>query len=521
MAKQELLATIRDHYRCSSKKDKTRILDEFIAITGHHRKHGIRLLGKLDNRKDTTHSVRGRRIYDEAVRETVIVIWEAADRICGKRLKAALPHLVDSMERHGHLALDPEIRDRLLAASAATLDRLLKPIRPTAESRRRRRRRQSMGKRIPVRTYNDWNGPPPGFLEIDLVLHCGGPLSGSFIHSLVATDICTGWTEAVPLLAKEQSLIVEGLEAIGQRLPFRIRGIDSDNDSAFINETLIRYCVDRGIEFTRSRAYRSNNQAWIEQKNGSVVRRFVGHDRYSGQVAGQTMAHLYGALRRYVNFFQPSFKLIDKTWDGATTVKRYSPPTTPCDRLIQHDATSDEMRAVLNEYRARLDPVLLLHTIREAQSALAALVPLNSGPHLGARAWNAFWPGCPTGGVRSKSKSKENCGESAAHLANAARSLRRGVVRRAGVVAGRSGRQRGGTAVPAARNGPDRFSRAHLRTLQRTVQEWRGIMAKKLVYATAGEPMAEPAAMPELGLVGGTPGATVSVTFLNQATGPQ
>ena len=274
-------------------------------MTGHHRKHGIRLLGKPDDDADATCSVGGRRIYDEAVRETVIVIWEAADRICGERLKAALPHLVESMERHGHLALDPEVRERLLAASVATLDRLLKPIRPTAGSRRKRRRRQSLGKRIPVRTYNDWNGPPPGFLEIDLVAHCGGPLSGSFIHSLVATDICTGWTEAVPLLAREQSLIVEGLEAVGQRLSFRIRGIDSDNDGAFINETLIKYCVDRGIEFTRSRAYRSNDQAWIEQKNGSVVRRFVGHDRYSGQVAGQTMAHLYEAVRRYVNFFPP------------------------------------------------------------------------------------------------------------------------------------------------------------------------------------------------------------------------
>ena len=125
MAKQELLDTIRDRYRSSTKKDKSRILDEFIAVTGHHRKHGIRLLGNLDDRKDTTHSVQGRRIYDEAVREAVIVIWEAADRICGKRLKAALPHLVDSMERHGHLALDREVRDRLLAASAATLDRLL------------------------------------------------------------------------------------------------------------------------------------------------------------------------------------------------------------------------------------------------------------------------------------------------------------------------------------------------------------------------------------------------------------
>ena len=131
-----------------------------------------------------------------------------------------------------------------------------------------------MGSRVPVRTYNDWNGPPPGFLEIDLVVHSGGPVSGSFIHSLVATDVCTGWTEAVPLLAKEQSLIVEGLEAIGQRLPFPVRGVDSDNDGAFINETLIGYCADHGIEFTRSRAYRSNYQAWIEQKNGSVVRRF-------------------------------------------------------------------------------------------------------------------------------------------------------------------------------------------------------------------------------------------------------
>ena len=224
MAKTELLATIRDRYRSSSRKEKSRILDEFIAVTGHHRKHGIRLLGKPDDDEDATCSVGGRRIYDEAVRAAVIVIWEAADRICGKRLKAALPHLVESMERHGHLALDPEVRERLLVASAATLYRLLKPIRPTAGSRRKRRRRQSMGKRIPVRTYNDWNGPPPGFLEIDLVAHCGGPLSGSFIHSLVTTDICTGWTEAVPLLAREQSLIVEGLGGIGQRLPFRIRG---------------------------------------------------------------------------------------------------------------------------------------------------------------------------------------------------------------------------------------------------------------------------------------------------------
>ncbi len=271
MAKQELVATIRDRYRQSSEEDKGRILDEFTAITGHHRQHGIRLLSETADNQGK--QVVGRRISDEAVREAVIVVWEASDRICGKRLKAALPNLVNSMERHGHLSLDPLVREHLLSASAATLDRLLKPIRPTAGSRRRPKRRPYLRSQVPVRTYNDWNWPPPGFLEIDLVTHCGGTLSGSFIHSLVATDIGTGWTEAVPLPAREQSPVVEGLEAIAGQLPFPVLGIDSDNDSVFINQTLIRYCADRGIEFTRSRAYRKNDQAWIEQKNGSVVHR--------------------------------------------------------------------------------------------------------------------------------------------------------------------------------------------------------------------------------------------------------
>ena len=328
---------------------------------------------------------------------------------------------------------------------------------------------------------------------------------------------------------------MEGLEAIGQRLPFRIRGIDSDNDGAFINETLIRYCVDRGIEFTRSRAYRSNDQAWIEQKHGSVVRRFVGHDRYSGQVAGQTMAHLYGALHLYVNFFQPSFKLIDKTRDGATTVKRYSEPTTPCDRLIQHDATGDEIKTALIEYRVRLDPVLLLHTIRAAQSALAAATapevretpageslsrfltklpslwrqgevrPTHAARVRGPRHWRTRRD--PFEGVWGDVLVWLQAKPDATGKALMAR-LQEDPDASAVVLLGR---------LQEAE--PDRFSRARLRTLQRRVQQWRGIMAKKLVYATAGEPMAELPAMPELALVGGAPGAKVSVTFLNEATG--
>ncbi len=176
------------------------------------------------------------------------------------------------------------------------------------------------------------------------------------------------------MLAREQSLVVTGLGAIAKQLPFPVLGIDSDNDSVFINDTLTKYCANRGIEFTRSRAYRKNDQAWVEQKNGAVIRRFLGHERYSGQVAGQTIAHLHGVMWLYVNYFQPSFKLMEKTRHGSAVIKRYSPPATPCDRVIRHEAVSAEVKAALSKRRAALDPVALLHAIREAQSALAAIV---------------------------------------------------------------------------------------------------------------------------------------------------
>ena len=234
----EVLGAIRNRYREASKRDKSRMLDEFVALTGCHRKNAVRLLG--EHERSTGRSVpRGRRIYDEAVRQALIVVWEASDRICGKRLKAALPSMVQSLERHGHLDLDPDVRERLFSASASTMDRLLRPVRERAGSRRRLKRRRKMGSRVPVRTFMDWNEPGPGYLEIDLVSHGGGAVSGAYIHSLVATDISSGWTEAVPLLAREQSLVVEGLEAISGVFPVPVRRVDSDNDSVFINETLV------------------------------------------------------------------------------------------------------------------------------------------------------------------------------------------------------------------------------------------------------------------------------------------
>ena len=495
MAKQELLATIRDRYRASSRKDKSLILDEFIAVTGHHRKHGIRLLSQFEDGSGKTGAVKGRRIYDEAVREAVILVWEASDRICGKRLKAALPHRVESMERHGRLDLDPEVRGRLLAARAATLDRLLKPVRATVAGRSKRRRRLSPGRDIPVRTFADWNRPPPGFLEIDLVAHCGDNMGGSFVYSLVATDVCTGWTEAVPLLAREQSLVVAGLEAIAKQLPFPVLGIDSDND------TLTEYCAGRSIEFTRSRAYRKYDQAWVEQKNGAVIRRFLGHERYSGQVAGQTIAHLHGVMRLYVNYFQPSFKLLEKTRHGSAVIKRYRPPATPCDRVIRHESVSAEAKAVLSERRAALDPVALLHAIREAQSALAAIVSPELRPTPRGESLERFLARLPDRWREEQEHAEGKPRARAPHTWRTRPDPFEGVWCD---VLGWLQEDPDASAVALLGRlqeaQPDRFRRAHLRTLQRRVQQWRGIMASKLVYAASETTLTDPVGMPQIAL---------------------
>ena len=194
----ELLAALSRRYGNSPKKGKGRILDEFVAISGYHRKHAIRLLGtcsassELAQVEDQTAVGSRRRIYDEAVTEALILLWEAADRICGKRLKAILPDLIDALERHGHLDLDDGVRERLLTVSAATVDRLLAPIRNRARPRRKRRQPSKAREAIAIRTFADWGEPAPGYLEIDFVVHCGCYMADSFIHTLVATDVCSG-----------------------------------------------------------------------------------------------------------------------------------------------------------------------------------------------------------------------------------------------------------------------------------------------------------------------------------------
>src|SRR6201988_1974992 len=370
--RNELLAALAGHYATSSREERGRILDEFTAVSSLHRKHAMRLL-RAGRSEGGTGARPGRRLYKEAERQALIVLWEASDRICGKRLRVVAPILIEAMERHGHLQLAPEVRAGVLGMSAATIDRALREVRGAGGKRRHAPPSSAIRRSIPVRTFDDWNDPKPGFVEADLVAHSGPTAKGSFVQTLTLTDIATGWTECAPLLVREQKLLTEVLSEMRQRMPVPLLGFDTDNDSVFMNETVKAYCVETGLGFTRCRPYHKNDQAWVEQKNGSVVRRMVGYRRFEGLEAAATLPDLYAGVRLFVNFFQPSFKLAEKMREGAQVKKRHHPPATPCQRLLADPRTPPAVRDRVTALKASLDPGRLLAEIRAAQQRLVAL----------------------------------------------------------------------------------------------------------------------------------------------------
>ena len=379
--RKELLSAIRERYRAAGRRDKVRILDELVAVAGYHRKHAIRLLGARS--PVSQHVAAKNRLYDEAVRQALIVLWEASDRLCGKRLKAAIPAFIAAMERCERFDLDPAVKERLLRISAASIDRLLSDTRKQVGQMRRRRSGvgNAIRRSVPVRTFAGWDEPSPGFFEVDMVEHCGGvKVDGDFVHTLVLTDIASQWTECVAMPMRSQELIVKAFDSVASVLPFALSGVDTDNDSAFINHTVVDYCQLRGLSQTRSRPYRKNDQAWVEQKNGAIVRKLVGYGRLRGIVATQVLSRLYASSRLYVNFFQPSFKLKSKTRDGARVAKVYHPPCTPYARLMDSTAISDTAKARLAEIYCALDPIALLADIRSTQRTLHEMASGNVTP---------------------------------------------------------------------------------------------------------------------------------------------
>jgi hypothetical protein len=391
-ARIQLAGLLRRRYQAASGRAKKQILNEFVAISGYHPKYAIHLL----NAAEPGASVRRTRVrpalYDAAAKQALIVLWEASDRVCGKRLKPLLRILLPALERHEHLKLDGAIRAKVLAMSAATIDRLLRAPRQATHAKKRRRVVPEIRRRVRVRTFADWNDPPPGSMEMDLVAHCGETTRGSYVHSLVLTDIASGWTECVPLVVRESTLLVEALDRIRIGLPFSLQALDVDNGNEFLNQTMIEYCLRHGIELTRSRPYRKNDQAWIEQKNGAVVRKLLGYRRFEGIAAAKALARLYGASRLFVNFFQPSFKLAEKHRQGAQVTKRYHPPETPCERLLQADAVPEPTKSKLREVAGDLDPLKLLEEIRAMQSYMVVLADggKNDAPNPPEQSLSAF-----------------------------------------------------------------------------------------------------------------------------------
>jgi hypothetical protein len=373
MGRREYLRAIYDRYRRSSTEAKGKILDEFCRVCGYHRKHAIRLLRRA---KPDAHPRRRRPrgpSYARAVIQALAVLWEAAGCPWSVRLKAMLPLWLPWLRQR--MTLSAELERQLQAISPRQIDRRL-------QSRKRVLRRRLYGRtkpgtllkhHIPIKT-DHWNVTRPGFTEIDLVSHSGDCADGEFAHSFNLTDIHSTWTETRAVLGKGQAGIVAGLEEMRQALPFRLRGIDSDNGSEFLNAHLLRYCRAQDLQFTRGRPYKKDDNAHIEQKNWTHVRKLIGWDRYDSAAAVGLLNDLYRhELRLMMNLFQPSVKLLRKERVGSKLRRLYDAPRTPLDRVR---ACKDCEREKVNELlrlRTATDPFALARTIEQKLDRIAAL----------------------------------------------------------------------------------------------------------------------------------------------------
>ena len=427
-------------------------------------------------------------LYDEAVREALIVLWEASDRVCGKRLKALAPILVEAMERHGHLQLAPEVRTRLLPMSAATIDRAApcaRGVRPAAGPRRTAPS-SAVRRSVPVRTFADWHDPPPGLVEADLVAHSGPSASGSFVQTLVLTDIATGWTECGPLLVREQGLLSAVLEQLRKLLPFDLLGFDTDNDSVFMNETVRGYCQAAGIAFTRCRPYRKNDQAFVEQKNGAVVRRIVGYRRLEGLAAAAALSALRGgaAVRELLPALVQAGRKDARGGEGAQDLPRTRDALREAPGFRRRDRR-DEGAAASGGRRTR--PV-----------AAAGGNSSHSTPPGGDRGRQhptclTFWGqprrishgsgyGVATGRSPRHASTRAKAGAGLAYAEGSLRAVWPRVLAWLEAEPDRVGKD---LFERLQREQPGVFSDGQLRTFQRRIKEWREAAARQLVFASS------------------------------------
>lgn len=364
--------TMARRYAKASKADKTVMLDELCALTGWTRDHARRAL-RLVIRGDPSRPRPPRpRIYGDDVGGPLRIIWAVLNGPAGKRLAPFMGEIVEVLERHGELQLTPEVRDKLLRISAATIDRLLAPERARLRIKGRSGTKPGtmLKRQIPIRTFADWDDARPGFCEVDLVAHDGGDPSGEFCQTLDLTCVATGWTEMRALRNKAQRWCFEALVDIEAAMPFPLLGLDSDNGSEFINAHLFTWCAEHEITFTRSRPQRKNDNCFVEQKNFPVVRQQVGYLRYDTPAELAVLSELYGHLRLYVNFFQPQMRLLEKVRDGARLTRRHDRARTPYRRLLESPLIHQDAKAALTHRFLELNPATLKRKIACCQDRL-------------------------------------------------------------------------------------------------------------------------------------------------------
>jgi hypothetical protein len=385
--KKSVTRVIASRYQNSNKKEKGKILDEFVELTGYTRSYASYLLGSHGKKLRITSSVvivgdvrkktrRDRdKIYDSRVLDALKKIWFIMDCICGKRLAPMLREVTGVLERFGEIEFESEVREKLLNVSPATIDRLLAEERKkqTLRSRSKTKPGTLLKHKIPIRMFSQWDDKRPGFVEMDLVGHEGGDSFGDYIQTLDITDVCTGWTETQAVRNRAQVWVFEALKQIRERLPFKLLGIDSDNAGEFINDQLYRYCQKEQITFTRGRPYRKNDSCYVEQKNYSVVRRAVGYLRYDTVEQLEIINELYGYLRLYTNYFQPVMKLIEKTRIGSRVRKKHDRPKTPYQRVLESPNVEEKNKKVLRSEYAKLNPAELKRQMTRLQTKLRKL----------------------------------------------------------------------------------------------------------------------------------------------------
>jgi transposase InsO family protein len=355
-AKRSYLEAIYERYQQATGKEKSRILDEFCKVCKYKRKYAIAKLNGWDPEEKVYRQRKRKPTYGEQLIRIIFAVWNAAGYACSIRLKALLPLWLPWIKKR--FPMSQQIEKELLTISARQIDRRLRHRKDKLKKRQYGRTKPGtlLKSQIPMRVEH-WNVKAPGYTEVDLVSHSGNYGDGQFAYSLNQTDILTTWVETRAILGKSEKRVVTALQSMGESFPFRIVGIDSDNGSEFINHELYRYCQENQIQFTRGRPYKKDDNAHIEQKNWTHVRKLVGWERYDSIEAVTQLNDLYqNELRWLMNLFIPSVKLKKKVRRGSKLRKFYDSPKTPLDRLIESGHGSKKLIDQLLQRRNTLDP---------------------------------------------------------------------------------------------------------------------------------------------------------------------